>query len=154
MTYVALIVLALVMLCVSLIARDRVLLNRTDADVVRMQSEKMPERLIEEPTETFSFADKSINQAIHANFQRVAMSLQPQVNSCLRKWPNHPEKTLIYLETDAAGRLTNLRVQEAPDAVNQCLLLTFAIGQFTRRASGIAEMNLTHGRSRNAGEYH
>lgn len=143
---VAIAILAVVAIGVVLVAQDRAVHNRTDEAIIRDQAQKIPEPELSEELTEFSFEGKSISPAVHANFVRVTMGLQPQIGACLGKWPNPPDKTLIFMETDAAGRLTNLSVQNASKSVNRCLLLGLSRGQYNRRASGIAELKLTHWR--------
>ena len=154
MTYVALILLGVVVMVVALVGRENAVVNRTDAGMIEHHSKKTPDPVTTDSLETFSFAGKSISHKLHASFQRVAISLQPQVAACLRKSPNYPDKTLVYLETDPAGRLTGLKVQSAPPAAARCLSGVFSMGQFTRGSSGIAELQMSRGRARRPGEYY
>ncbi len=72
----------------------------------------------------------------------LGMSLQNRVLPCVDRWANPPEAALLYVEADAAGRLTKLAVRTAPDSAENCLVKALKEGRFPRNARGVTELPL------------
>jgi len=142
--YTSIVVLCIVILLISLVARARFHESRTELDVIRQVAESTADPKVTVASDSFDLSD--FNPALFANLQQVVRSFQAPIQDCADKWPNHPDSTLVRIETDGAGRLVSMAVQNAPDDAESCLMHVLSRGQFARKTSGVVQFNLDFNR--------
>ena len=138
--YASIVILGVVVLVLSLVARARFHEERTEMDVIRAEAARSMAPMVAAAEASFEQSD--FNPALHANLQQVVRSFQAPIEGCAKKWSGHPTSVLIRLETDGAGRLVSLAVKGAPKAAESCFKQVLSRGQVARRVSGVVELRL------------
>jgi len=142
--YASIVILGVVVLALSLVARARFHEERTEMDVIRAESARTTAPVVMAAEATFDPADFS--PALHANLQQVVRSFQAPIEGCTKKWNGHPSSVPIRLETDGAGRLVSLAVKGAPEPAEACFKQVLSRGQFARKVSGVVQLSLAFNR--------
>lgn len=137
-------VLAIVVIAAcAWIMRERRLRNRSEADVIqRVEAEtEAPDALLAEGTVDFT-ATQSLD--LSAQAMENARSMQGRLTYCTDQWADTPDTVRIWVEADAAGRLTRFAVQDTPDDAQQCLLDALKRARWPRNARGATDLPLRY----------
>lgn len=132
----------IVLMITAWIVTNREKTNRTEAELIRDLREKNAEqeaKLIEDPSyEGFPEDPELAEHLIQTN--RV---LRGPLTDCVELWPDRPLVATVRIQTDVAGRLIGLAVQDAPKGVADCMLVVMKRGQYPRGVDDVAPMPLS-----------
>lgn len=128
----------------GLIMNQRRVETRTEQDLLRdlQASTEAPDAML---LSDASF-DEPINKPLGERLHYVQRTFHGRIARCSEMWVNGPDETLVRVQADAAGRLSGLAVQGAPDEVAECLLKILDEAQLPRDVDGVALMPLRYER--------
>lgn len=128
----------------GLIMNQRRVQTRTEQDLLRdlQASTEAPDAVL---LSDASF-DEPINKPLGERLHYVQRTFHGRIGRCSEMWVNGPDETLVRVQADAAGRLSGLAVQGAPDEVAECLLKVLDEAQLPRDVDGVALMPLRYER--------